>query len=278
MNLADRAPTAPFCFSETAEPEHVQPLTLERATKDYAPLVHSLAWRFARNGVLDVDDLIQEGFLALLAAFAAWRVGGCGFGTFAGLRIRSRLVRTIARARRRGITLTPGVRKLSIEHSDLDAPIGSTNDTLHDLIGAHDSDELERRQAISSVADALARMPLEERRLLTTWADDGMTQAETAARLGVQVKAFHERYARALAKLARMLNCEVAPRVSRKSRVIEFEGTTKTAAEWARHLGLDRKTLTQRLAGGWSIADALTTPATKNNKKGGPSTSARLAA
>lgn len=48
---------------------------------------------------------------------------------------------------------------------------------------------------------------------------------------------------------------------NRRSNVnIEFNGVTQTITEWARTLGIDRKTLRRRLKCGWSISDTLTRP------------------
>jgi hypothetical protein len=46
----------------------------------------------------------------------------------------------------------------------------------------------------------------------------------------------------------------------RSSRFIEFEARRKTLAEWARETGINVPTLHARLAGGWALKDALTTP------------------
>jgi hypothetical protein len=48
---------------------------------------------------------------------------------------------------------------------------------------------------------------------------------------------------------------------TRKNDRIEFRGETKTLSQWARHLGMNRNTLWQRLyTSGWSIERAFTTP------------------
>lgn len=43
-------------------------------------------------------------------------------------------------------------------------------------------------------------------------------------------------------------------------RHIEFQGRTLSLARWARVLGISKQTLSWRLATGWTIEEALTTP------------------
>lgn len=43
-------------------------------------------------------------------------------------------------------------------------------------------------------------------------------------------------------------------------RFIEFNGRTQTITEWSREIGVSRGALSHRLAEGWSIERALTTP------------------
>jgi hypothetical protein len=47
---------------------------------------------------------------------------------------------------------------------------------------------------------------------------------------------------------------------TRRNVLIEWQGKTQTASEWCRELGLPPSYITNRLARGWSIAAALTTP------------------
>lgn len=47
---------------------------------------------------------------------------------------------------------------------------------------------------------------------------------------------------------------------TRRSRMLEFNGVSKTAHEWAEELNIDPKTLRQRLYRGWSVEKTLTTP------------------
>ena len=46
----------------------------------------------------------------------------------------------------------------------------------------------------------------------------------------------------------------------RSSRLLEFNGVTQTVARWSRAIGVSQKTIGTRLANGWSVEQALTTP------------------
>lgn len=52
-----------------------------------------------------------------------------------------------------------------------------------------------------------------------------------------------------------------------RNRRVEFEGECLTLPEWAARLGLSRESLRDRLATGWSIERALTTPAVRQRKR-----------
>jgi hypothetical protein len=47
----------------------------------------------------------------------------------------------------------------------------------------------------------------------------------------------------------------------RDNRTLSHDGETRTLTDWARHVGLRRETIANRLRWGWDVADALTTPA-----------------
>lgn len=63
------------------------------------------------------------------------------------------------------------------------------------------------------------------------------------------------------------LNCRWATRTEqnenkRNNRLITFGETTKTLTNWAKHYGIDPRTLTARLRRGWPVFEALTFPIT----------------
>lgn len=59
----------------------------------------------------------------------------------------------------------------------------------------------------------------------------------------------------------------IQQRNRRTNRMISYKGVTKCLAEWAEDLGLNIKTLGNRLNRGWSFEDALT-PVVWSNKRG----------
>lgn len=46
----------------------------------------------------------------------------------------------------------------------------------------------------------------------------------------------------------------------RNNRVVEFNGESKTIAQWARHVGIGYSTLNNRIRVGWTVEEALSTP------------------
>lgn len=46
----------------------------------------------------------------------------------------------------------------------------------------------------------------------------------------------------------------------RDSRLVSFNGETKTIAQWARHCGMEKSTLYRRIMSGWDVELALFTP------------------
>ncbi len=52
-----------------------------------------------------------------------------------------------------------------------------------------------------------------------------------------------------------------------RNRTIEFRGETKLLSEWAIQLGITRESLRDRIASGWSIERALTTPAIRQRRR-----------
>jgi len=50
----------------------------------------------------------------------------------------------------------------------------------------------------------------------------------------------------------------------RNNHVLKHNGISRTMAEWARQVGLTKSCLLHRIQAGWLIADALTTPASRN--------------
>jgi hypothetical protein len=68
----------------------------------------------------------------------------------------------------------------------------------------------------------------------------------------------------------RRLNCRWATRVeqnnnTRKNHIIEFNGLSLTLAQWAQKIEINQSAIQQRLANGWTVERALTTPLVPND-------------
>lgn len=58
----------------------------------------------------------------------------------------------------------------------------------------------------------------------------------------------------------RALSTSVKPKNRRHCKLIEYDGEKKNIAEWAREIGMNYKTLYNRLYKGWSVENAFNTP------------------
>lgn len=55
----------------------------------------------------------------------------------------------------------------------------------------------------------------------------------------------------------------------RNNKLLTLHGKTQTRAQWSRKLGIAAGTIGQRLASGWSVERALTTPVARSGTAGG---------
>jgi RNA polymerase sigma factor (sigma-70 family) len=72
----------------------------DELTRRNLPLVISIAARFSENGAMrgmDIDELVQEGNIALMNAAKLYRPGGTRFSTYATYAIRREVIRAICR-------------------------------------------------------------------------------------------------------------------------------------------------------------------------------------
>lgn len=70
-------------------------------------------------------------------------------------------------------------------------------------------------------------------------------------------------------KLARyLINYGYSRQVCRHEHLITYKGKTKRLADWAREYGISYYTLQSRIAIGWRIEDALTTPVDTGHRSG----------
>ena len=150
-------------------------MTYEHAAQKYRRLVYQYAHRYARSASL--EDLAQEGFVALFAAVDKWprshaRERGLSFFVFAAMRIQSHLSRVAQYARRCGLTGSHGVELRPMSSMDLDDEHGVT---LHELMGTEprEEDACADAEHLQILNEAIARLP-ERKRAIVSMVRDGV--------------------------------------------------------------------------------------------------------
>lgn len=132
------------------------------------------------NPVCDADDLMQAGFLGLVAAAQTFDPDAGSWSGWASYHIRTAILDTL------------GMRRKHARTVSLDTPLGDNpdGDTLSDLIpdesipGA--GEDLQRIATVQAVRDAIRAIPSEQqRRALELVRMEGKTQREAAELLGV---------------------------------------------------------------------------------------------
>ncbi|MBX3215225.1 MAG: sigma-70 family RNA polymerase sigma factor [Labilithrix sp.] len=178
--------------------------------KQYRWLVERIANRYARPGI-DVDDLVQEGYLGLINAFETWRPdGGSSLKAWASLHVRSAICKALDAA-------DPGFETVS-----MDAPtsVGERGASLHDVLGTPAEEDVPTQEDVideietnTIVREEVDRLPSNHRVLLTMWAgtpvDDGKTHQQIANELGCSRQLVTLRFGQALGALCVFLHRRV---------------------------------------------------------------------
>ena len=258
-------------------------LTSEQAIDEGRGIVEWLARRFARSDV-DLNDLRQEGYVALLLAARTWRDdGGASFLTWARTRVYGEMRQLVRRERRRGLTAR-GARGearalgFTIGHvSSLDEPAyGEDGRSLHDLIGTVAEQETAAcdAQHAAKVRAAVAALPDRDRRI---WALAVAGATTTAIGLEVGMVPSHVWWR--MAKLCDEMQALIETGKGKpgrdnrdsRSKQITHDGVALSLPGWARRVGVSARVIRVRLELGWSVADALTIP----QRPRGPNRNAR---
>ncbi len=156
--------------------------TYAQALRDCDRLVTYIARRHVAPGV-ELDDLVQEGRLALLSAADRWRPdGGSSFASFAARSILNFLRISRRGDRRRGLTVGAGARRLAALHFDGPDAEGNDPDPGTD---ATQETELATAEALHLLRGARASLTAREREVLTMRFDDELTWVDAGAALGV---------------------------------------------------------------------------------------------
>jgi RNA polymerase sigma factor (sigma-70 family) len=167
-------------------------ITHAEAVANHSALVHYLARRYANRGV-DLEDLVQEGFLALFRAADLWRPdGGAAFGSYAYRWVAARIARAFRRARRAGFSGAPEVTIPA--PSSMDA-VGDDGDSLHDSLGGVSEDPDARsdsRKIIRAVTSHISERDL----TIVECLSEELLPGEIGERLGVSRQAVEQRIAK----------------------------------------------------------------------------------
>lgn len=246
-------------------------MTPAQAAVEFHRLVYHHANRY-RSDYAEVEDLAQEGFLALFAALNAypssrWCEGGGMFPLYASYRIQRRLHRVAAYARRRGVR---GKHASPIDCFDGD------DGGLHEVLGTAPREEETAAvdEELARLDAALARLS-ERNRAIVTAVRDGVdhgtivqTHGISRSRVWQILTAFAAGVRRATErKPLKAKPIPVPPRQRKKTREkgpcieIVYRGESKRIAAWAAIVGLPHMLVRKRLHAGWSIERALETPA-----------------
>jgi RNA polymerase sigma-70 factor (ECF subfamily) len=154
------------------------------------------------QGKVDAADLVQEAFLGAARDFAQFRGGS--EREFAGwLRqilasLLANLVRHYQGAQRRDVRLE---RRLAVELDQSSHALDRALASPH----SSPSQQASRREQAVLLAEALGRLPEEQRRLLILRHLEGLTFPEVAQRLGRTIDVVKKMWPRALAAARRLL-------------------------------------------------------------------------
>lgn len=184
-------------------------MTSENAIRDYAWLVKVVARDMIRSG-LDLEDLMQEGYIGLMQAAGEWtEESGVAFAT----RARSRIQNAI-RDYERHISFDYRIGDLSLDSTPIEGEVAS----LHDVFGTPPTqdEDVESHEKIDAVREGLRVLSPADRELLRFWTEchteGGHRQGagaipEMARRAGTSRETMRDRVRGARKRLER----EVAP-------------------------------------------------------------------
>ena len=159
---------------------------------------------------LELDDLIQSGFLAMVDAVADYRRGMGGFLTVLNYRLKNRLAEaTRFRSERQQRETLAGALSLDAAVSDegRSATLGDFQEdpTAQDALEAVE-DRIFRDQLREAVAGVLGDLPKEQRELLRLRYWEGRTLLELAEDLGVAIESVRQKENKAIRELRKPKN------------------------------------------------------------------------
>jgi RNA polymerase sigma-B factor len=179
------------------------PIDRRRRIEAHLPLVRALALRFARRGE-PLDDLIQAGCVGLIHAVDRHDPARGAFEAYAIPTIRGEIQRHL---RDRGSPLRVPPRVLAEAGRPRLDPLAEDDGPPADPIPAVD--------ARLTVAAALRRLPLHERRILVLWLYGERSQRSIAHEVGISQIQVSRLLRRALARLR--VDLDDGPAVARSA-------------------------------------------------------------
>ncbi|WP_374712976.1 hypothetical protein [Symbiobacterium terraclitae] len=102
---------------------------------------------------------------------------------------------------------------------------------------------------------------------LVTFRGRTMTLKDWAEELGLPYHLLQVRLTKYGWSVERAFTTPAIPQHRSHVRLIEWQGETKSIAEWARFFGISEKLLYRRLAAGWSFERAVTEPIDKRKRR-----------
>lgn len=95
--------------------------------------------------------------------------------------------------------------------------------------------------------------------ILLTFGGETKTIAEWAREKSIFPQTVYRRYANGWS-VERILGQPPSNEIRKDNRLLTFNGKTQTVARWTREIGAGRNLIKDRLARGWSVAQAISTP------------------
>ena len=154
---------------------HATPLTyapapkrdIEALVKQHLPLVRRLAWHVhgSMSTIVDVEDLVQIGLVALVEAVSVPHERGAGFGAYLSTRLRGAMIDEL----RRQATTTRGAMRRRRQYHDAIAQLAAaTGETPGEaMIAAHLGITLDKLRTDYATAEAIRLDSIDE-----VYADD----------------------------------------------------------------------------------------------------------
>lgn len=149
-----------------------------------ATIAHRYLPLAERNGGVDLDDLMQEAAIGMLAAIDAWDEERGAFLTIAGMYIRQALQNALGLRGRQRAENTP--------HISLNSPVKSKDgsetefgNTLIDTSTENPQEKAEKDDLVRIVREEVNGLPADQREVLFARALEGVPRKELAARTGL---------------------------------------------------------------------------------------------